>query len=149
MSRQKHDKCNPHEIIPISFHMQGVLHERYYNIETLERYLIWMRSQAKSSGVKLPEVHSVGKGLDPNILPEKHITQPLVSKVKVQENTWAKPRLGQGKAGLRCKKPQINQPFAQSVKQPLKVPDDSNTQNKITKIPNFTTPIQSGGDFGA
>ena len=47
LSRKKHDKSNAHEIIPISFHMQGVLHERYYNIETLERYLVQTRSQAK------------------------------------------------------------------------------------------------------
>ena len=117
--------------------MQGVLHERYYNIGTLERYLVQMRSQAKSSGVKLPEVHGVGKGLDPNILSEKQIIQPLVSKVKVQQITQVKPRLGQGRAGLRCTKPKINQPIAQSVKQALKVPEDSNTQNEITKIPNF------------
>ena len=141
LSRQKHDKSNPHEIIPISFHMQGALHEIYYNIGTLEKYLVQMRSQAKSSRVKLPEVHGVGKGLDPNILPEKQITQPLVSKVKVQEISQVKPELGKGRAGLRCKKPQIKQPFAQSVEQQLKVPEDFNTQNKITKIPNFTTPM--------
>ena len=32
LSRQKHDDSNPHEIIPISFNMQNVLHSRYYNI---------------------------------------------------------------------------------------------------------------------
>ena len=36
LSRQKHHESNPHEIIPISFHMPGILHERYYNIATLE-----------------------------------------------------------------------------------------------------------------
>ena len=32
LSRQEHDNSNPHEIIPISFNMRGVLHDRYYNI---------------------------------------------------------------------------------------------------------------------
>ena len=73
MSRQKHDKSNPHEIIAISFHMQSVLYDRYYNIGTLGKYLVQTRSQAKSSRVKLPEVHGVCKGLDPNILPENRL----------------------------------------------------------------------------
>ena len=33
------------------------------------KYLIQMCSQAKTSGTKLPEVHGVQKGLDPNLRP--------------------------------------------------------------------------------
>ena len=33
-------------------------------------------SQAKSSGIKLPEVHGVRKSLDPNLRPEKQHTFP-------------------------------------------------------------------------
>ena len=40
LSRQKHDNSNPHEIIPISFNMQGVLQDKYYNIRNLEKYLV-------------------------------------------------------------------------------------------------------------
>ena len=29
-SRQKHDNSNPHEIIPLSFNMQSILHDKYY-----------------------------------------------------------------------------------------------------------------------
>ena len=61
LSRQKHDNSNPHEIIPISFNMQSILHDRYYNIGNLEKYLVLTWSQVKSSGIKLPEVHSVSK----------------------------------------------------------------------------------------
>ena len=32
LSRQKHDDSNPHEIIHISFNMQGILQTRYYNL---------------------------------------------------------------------------------------------------------------------
>ena len=50
--RQKHDDNNLHEIIPISFNMQGLLHTRYYNIGegNSEKYLVQTQSQAKSSG---------------------------------------------------------------------------------------------------
>ena len=57
ISRQKHDNSNPDETIPISFNMQNMLHFRYYNIgERKEgKYLAQTTSQAKSSGIILPE----------------------------------------------------------------------------------------------
>ena len=33
LSKQNNDHSNPHEIIPISFNMYQVLHEKYYNTE--------------------------------------------------------------------------------------------------------------------
>ena len=33
LSRQKHNDSNPHEIIPILFNLQNVLHARYYNTD--------------------------------------------------------------------------------------------------------------------
>ena len=32
LSRQNNDDSNPHKIIPMSFNMYQVLHEKYYNI---------------------------------------------------------------------------------------------------------------------
>ena len=52
--------------------MCQVLDDNYYNA----KYLIQMRSQAKSSGIKLLEVHGMGKNLDPNLKPEKQHTMP-------------------------------------------------------------------------
>ena len=52
LSRQKHDDSNPNEIIPISFNMHQVFHEKYYDIEDTENYLAQTRSQTKSSGIK-------------------------------------------------------------------------------------------------
>ena len=40
--RQTHGDSDPHDIIPISFNMHNTLHERYYKIETKERYLVQM-----------------------------------------------------------------------------------------------------------
>ena len=79
LSRQKHEESDPHEIIPISFNMQEVLHARYYNILENEqkRYLIETRSQTKTSGTVLPKVHGVDKGVDPNVQPEKQILKYL------------------------------------------------------------------------
>ena len=52
LSRQKNDDSNLHDIIPISFNMCKIPDDNYYNIE---KYLIQTRSQARSSGVKLPK----------------------------------------------------------------------------------------------
>ena len=49
LSGQKHDDSNPHEIIPIVFNMQ------------VGKYLVQTRSQAKSSGISLPEVYGICK----------------------------------------------------------------------------------------
>ena len=37
LPRQKHDESNPHEIIPISYNMQSILQNRYYNVGDLKK----------------------------------------------------------------------------------------------------------------
>ena len=91
LSIQNNEDSNPHEIIPISFNMHNVLQENYYKIDI---YLMQTRSQAKSSGIKLPEVHGVRKNLDPNIKLEKQTANPIKGSV-------VKPHIGQGGAGLK------------------------------------------------
>ena len=71
LSRQMTDSSNPHEIIPISIDMKVILKDRYYNIRNDSIYLIQMCSQATASGIKLPKVHGVDKGVNPNIKPER------------------------------------------------------------------------------
>ena len=44
LSRKRVDKCNPHEIIPISFDMKAILKEKYYNIGNESRYLVQTHS---------------------------------------------------------------------------------------------------------
>ena len=77
-SKQRCDS-NPHEIIPISFNMQDVLLSKYYDIskEKIGNYLVQTRSQAKSSSIRLPDVHSIDKGLDPNVLPEEQVMKSV------------------------------------------------------------------------
>ena len=99
LSRQKNNDSNPHEIIPISFNMCQVLDDTYY----CDKYLIQTRSQAKSNGIKVPEVHGIGMNLDPNLKPEKqHIIPKQGSKERLH--------IGQGRVGSRRKRPDaINQ----------------------------------------
>ena len=103
LSRQKHDDSNPHEIIPILFNMQGILQTKYYNIgkEKEGKYLVQTRSQVKSSGIKIYKVYS-GKGFRSNILPERQVIKPIVTS-EVKGTSQIKPRIGQGRAGLRQK----------------------------------------------
>ena len=54
--------------------MDKILHKNYYNIDN---YLVQRRSQARSIGIKLPEVHGMRKNLDPNIKPEKQHANPI------------------------------------------------------------------------
>ena len=98
LSGQNVDDSNPHEIIPISFNLSTVLQDKYYNLEgENEKYMIQTRSQMKASGVQLPEVHGSRKRLDPHKIPEKQ-PQPTV-----RPSIEKKPRLGQGRAGMRRK----------------------------------------------
>ena len=86
LSRKKQDDSNPHEIMPNSFSMQSILQTMYCNLGegNQGKYLVQTRSQVKSSGIKLLEVHDVGKCLDPNIQPERQVLKPLlVTKAKM------------------------------------------------------------------
>ena len=80
--------------------MYHILDDNYYN----ERCLIQTRSQAKTSGIKLLEVHGMGRSLDPNLKPEK---QHAISK----QGSMERPCVGQGRAGSRRRDltPSINQ----------------------------------------
>ena len=57
LSQQKNDNSNPNEIRPISFDMYQVLEDNIYlEIFCTDKYFIQMQSQAKSSGIRVPEV---------------------------------------------------------------------------------------------
>ena len=66
LSRQDPGDEDTKEIIPISFNMKLVLHDKYFNVSKKEeKYMIQTRSGTKASGVQLPGVHGSRKGLDP------------------------------------------------------------------------------------
>ena len=143
--RQKTDDSNPHEIIPISFTLKSPVGDQFYQInnETSQpetnKYLIQTRSQAKSSGIKLPEIHGMNKGLNPHVkpgrqrllstLPMHNIpTTSLVQPVGQGQPTHPipKPRIGQGRARLRRK-------F--KTHQPIPLPKQTPVQPITTPVP--------------
>ena len=80
----------------------NILQSRYYNISGREegKYLVQTRSQAKSSGMTLPEVHGIDKGTDQNIGLEKQFIRQIISS-KAKSISQIKPRSGQGRAGIK------------------------------------------------
>ena len=131
LSRQTNDSSNPHEIIPISLNMHRVLQENYYRMDS---YLVQTRSQARSSGIKLPEVHGMRKNLDPNIKPEKQHANPIKGSVM-------KPHIGQGRAGLKRKRSSpINQIINQPSELSQKIPGKTKTETGKTNLEHSKDP---------
>ena len=109
LSRQKMDDSNPHELIPISFMLRSQVDNHFYQIDQPrnDKYLVQTRSQVKSRGIKLPEIHGAKKGLDPHVQPGKQRTFPSLPIETIDKgpptHPIPKPRSGQGRAGLRRK----------------------------------------------
>ena len=166
LARQKHDKCNPHDIIPISFNMQNILHTIYNNIGVREekKYLIQPRSQTEISGIILPEVHGIDKGIYPNIMSEKQVIKWVISS-EAKGISQVKLRLGQGRVGIKQKmfkflisqpldKPEQStlvpgrRPMIQIAERPIpsktrskfSTPQSSGHYDKVIPVPDYTIP---------
>ena len=121
LSRQMTDNSNPHELIPISFTLRSQVGNHFYQINSrtdqpkTDKYLVQTRSQAKSSRIKIPEIHGINKGLDPHVNPGKQRPLPSLPIHNVDKglpiHPIPKPRIGQGRAGLR-RKVKTNQPIS-------------------------------------
>ena len=110
LSRKKTDDSNPHELIPISFMLRNQMDDHFYQINTrtdlpkTDRYLVQTRSQAKSSSIKIPEIHGTNKGLDPHVQPGKQRPLPSLPIQSIDKglptHPIPKPRIGQSRARL-------------------------------------------------
>ena len=133
LSRQDPGDEDTKEIIPISFNMKLVLQDRYYNVSANEeRYMVQTRLQTKASGVQLPEVHGSRKRLDPHRIPEKQ-PQPIAGL-----DVDRKPRIGQGRAGVRRKVlPHLDSKQGTSTSKPIVISDEigPRTPKSIMEIP--------------
>ena len=122
---QQDNDNNPNEIIPISFDIYKILENNLNNLDNNNfangKYLIQTHSQAKTSGIKLPEVHGVEKSLDPNLRPKKQHTFPKQGKLE-------RPQIGQGREGSKRKKPD---PINQAINQPSNVSQEIPGRTKI------------------
>ena len=126
LSRQKTDDSNPHELIPISFMLRDQTDNHFYQINNrtdqpkTDRYLVQTRSQAKSSGIKILEIHGANKGLDPHVQPGKQRPLPSLPIQSIDKgmptHPIPKPRIGQGRAGQR-RKIKTHQPIPLPISQ--------------------------------
>ena len=84
-------------------------------------YLVQTRSQARSSGIKLPEDQGMRKNLDPNIKLEKQHANPIKGSV-------IKLHIGQGRAGLKRKR---SDPINQTINTPSELSQKIPGETKI------------------
>ena len=101
-----------------------------------DRYLVQTRSQVKSSGIKLPEIHGANKGLNPHVQPGKQRSFPSQPIQTVDKGPLThpipKPRIGQGRAGLRRKVKTL---------QPISLPHQSPAQPITKHVPKKVMPL--------
>ena len=160
LSRQKTDDSNPLELIPISFSLRDQVSDYFYHIDNennlprKDKYLVQTRSQVRSSGIRLPEIHGVNKGINPHLKPERqrplptlpaqnipptHTTQPIDKGPPT--HPIPKPRIGQGRAGLRRKvKPPL--PIASPHPLPVQPMTEHNSKTAL-QLPEPTNQSQS------
>ena len=139
LSQQKNDDSNPNKIIPISFNMYQVLENNFYlkNNYYDKKYLIQMRSQVKSSSIKLPEVHGMRKNLDPNLKPERQHTLP-------KQGNLERLHIGQERAGSKRKRPDpINHAITQTSNLSQEIPGRTQIETRKTNHVHSTDPTHS------
>ena len=109
-----------------------ILHENYYKIDS---YLVQTRSQARSSGIKLPEVYGMRKNLDPNIKLKNQHANPIKGSV-------LKLHLSQGRAGLNRKRSgPINQIINQPSELSQKIPGKTKIETAKTNQAHSKDPM--------
>ena len=97
LSRQQMDDSNPHELIPISFSLRDQVSDYFYRIENenylprKDKYLVQTRSQVRSSGIRLPEIHGVNKGINPHLKPEKQRPLPTLPTPSIPPTHTTQP----------------------------------------------------------
>ena len=148
LSRQKTDDSNPHELIPISFLLRDQVSDYFYcidnenNLPRKDKYLVQTRSQVRSSGIRLPEIHGANKGLDPHVQPGKQKSFPIQTINKgMPTHPIPKPRIGQGRAGLR-RKVNTLQPIPFPHQLPTQ-PITKHVQKAVMPLPESTNQLQS------
>ena len=88
-------------------------------------------------GIKLPEVHGMGKNLDPNIKPEKQHAYPIKGSIE-------KLHIGQGRAGLKRKRPYaINQTINPPSELSQKIPEETKMETGKANQIHSKDPLHS------
>ena len=101
--------------------MKAILKDKYYNVGNESKYQVQMHSQAKGRWIRLPEVHGIDKGINPDIKPERQILK--------SQDLANKPKLGQGRESLRR---EMEVPVQVQVQVQIKEENQTREQN-LTK----------------
>ena len=148
LSRQQMDDSNLHELIPISFLLRDQVSDYFYHIDNeinllrKDKYLVQTRSKVRSSGIRLLEIHGANKGLDPHMQPGKQKSFPIQTVNKrMPTHPIPKPRIGQGRAGLR-RKVNTLQPIPLPCQLPTQ-PITKHVQKAVVPLPEPTNQSQS------
>ena len=100
------------------------------------------RSQVRLSGIRLPEIHGANKGLDPYVQPGKQKSFPIQTINKgMPTHTIPKPRIGQGREGLR-RKVKAPQPITSPHPLPAQ-PIAEHDLRPVVPLPELTNQSQS------
>ena len=148
LSRQQMDDSNPHELIPISFSLKDQVGDYFYHIDneinlpSKDKYLVQTRSQVRSSGIRLPEIHGANKVLDPHVQPGKQKSFPIQTVNEgMPTHSIPKPRIGQGRAGPRRK---VKTPLPITLPHPLHAqPIIEHDSRTVMPLPEPTSQSQS------
>ena len=116
--------------------------------------MVQTRAQAKSGGVNVPEVHSVNKGLIPHVKPAKsmiipvaclipptHYLRPVHHPPTNAVSPLPKPRVGQGRAGIR-RKAKVTLP----IPKPMQTPTPTITKPVPGTAQPLTEPVTQSQD---
>ena len=88
----------------------------------------------------MPDIYGKSKSLDPNIQPEKQNIKPL----KGNEISHERPWIGQGRAGIRIRRPPpINQSITQTSELSKKIPEAPKNRIENNKPTRFCSPLNN------
>ena len=98
--------------------------------------MVQTRSQARSSGTRLPDIHGANKGLDPHVQPGKKKSFPIQTINKgLPTHPIPKPRIGQGRARLRRKVKAQHHPI-----DPAQIPSEIGPKIQHRPTPSYHDP---------
>ena len=104
--------------------------------------MVQTRSQVRSSGVRLLEIHGANKDLDPLVQPGKQKSFPSQTiNIGMPTHLIPKPRIGQGRAGLR-RKVNTLQPIPMP-QQPPTQPMTKHIQKAVVQLPEPINQLQN------
>ena len=112
--------------------MHRILENNLENFSN-DKCLVETHSQARSSGIKLLEVHGIEKGLNPNLRPEKQHTFP-------NKGNLERLCVSQGRAGSKRKRPD---PIYQAINKPSNFSQEIPGRTKIETRKTNSMPTTS------